>query len=373
MRIFSLEYFRQIINSDEVNFLAARKKTLFKIKNQLGPFICNKREVGPKADKILQQMKFRNGFMWQYDPHGVINKLRIKEKLGPFIHHPRPDIEQFANQSEWLENTLIDMENIVVDVENTPVDLEKQIDQSSFLQIPELGEPMSNPPVLQTPANEENNPKRNREEGSSSAMETTYELFQLRKMPKLNHVSEQGQNIESVKITDTKTMGQRRKDTAALGETQQPSTSNTQMIERQKSVEVSSFVRPADREKDIKHRYKEIKMRNEKLKSETYAQYFKHTPTNQSRLMSAFDIKAGTMQVSFFQPIVQQPKTSIDYKKTNFEVLDRDVHPIDQIEFHKQAGKMIYSTLTGKAMAAQRLQDSLDNVTIQYKLEKASS
>jgi len=52
------------------------------------------------------------------------------------------------------------------------------------------------------------------------------------------------------------------------------------MIERQQSVEVSSFIRPADREKDIKDRYKEIKMRNEKLKAETYAQYFKHTPTN---------------------------------------------------------------------------------------------
>ena len=53
MRIFSLEYFRQIINSDEVNFLSAKKKTEFKMKNQLGPFICNNREVGPNVDKIL--------------------------------------------------------------------------------------------------------------------------------------------------------------------------------------------------------------------------------------------------------------------------------------------------------------------------------
>jgi len=35
--------------------------------------------------------------------------------------------------------------------------------------------------------------------------------------------------------------------------------------------------------------------------------------------------------VSFLQPTVQQPKTSADYKKTNFEVLARDVHPVDQI------------------------------------------
>ena len=90
------------------------------------------------------------------------------------------------------------------------------------------------------------------------------------------------------------------------------------MIERQLNVEVSSFTRSADREKDIKDRYKEIKMRNEKLKPETYAQYFKHTPANQSRLMSTFDIKANKMQVSFFQPIVQQLRTSANYKKTDF-------------------------------------------------------
>ena len=67
------------------------------------------------------------------------------------------------------------------------------------------------------------------------------------------------------------------------------------MIERQQSFELSFFIRPTDRENDIKDKYKERKMRNEKLKAETYAQYFKHTPANQSRFMSAFDIKAGKM------------------------------------------------------------------------------
>jgi len=65
MRInFALEYFKHIINSDDVNFLSARKKTQFKIKNQLDPFICNNRESGEEAEKILQQMKFISSFMW---------------------------------------------------------------------------------------------------------------------------------------------------------------------------------------------------------------------------------------------------------------------------------------------------------------------
>jgi len=64
MRIFALEYFRQIINFDEVNFLAARKKTQFKMENKSSPFSCNTKEVGLEADIILQQMKFNNSFMW---------------------------------------------------------------------------------------------------------------------------------------------------------------------------------------------------------------------------------------------------------------------------------------------------------------------
>ena len=119
MRIFALEYFRKIINSNEINFLSAKKKTQFKIKNKLGPFICNNREARQEANKILQHMNFKSSFMCQYDPNGVINKLRLEFKLSPFIHDPRPNIERYAKESEWLENTLLDVE--------------KHIDTSSFL------------------------------------------------------------------------------------------------------------------------------------------------------------------------------------------------------------------------------------------------
>jgi len=54
-------------------------------------------------------------------------------------------------------------------------------------------------------------------------------------------------------------------------------------------------------------------------------------------------------------------------------VLARDIHPIDQIELQKQAGEMIYSTLTSKAIVAHQLQNSLNNISAQFQLEKASS
>jgi len=71
-----------------------------------------------------------------------------------------------------------------------------------------------------------------------------------------------------------------------------------------------------------------MKSRNERLKAQTYAQYLKMTPTNQNRLMSAFDIKEEKMQMTFIKPTTQQPRIASDFKKVDFEVLARDIHPI---------------------------------------------
>jgi len=63
----------------------------------------------------------------------------------------------------------------------------------------------------------------------------------------------------------------RSKGTNLSEETEGSSTSHTKILERQLSVEVSSFSRHVDKDKDVKDRYKEIKMINEKLKAKTYA------------------------------------------------------------------------------------------------------
>ena len=101
---------RHIPNSGEVNFLSAKNKTQFKIKNQLGPFICNNRNVGQQAKKCLKDFKFINSFKWKYDPLGVFSKLRVKFKLTPFVHESKPDVKKYSNLSEWMENTLQELE-----------------------------------------------------------------------------------------------------------------------------------------------------------------------------------------------------------------------------------------------------------------------
>ena len=106
MRIFALEYIKKMINADEVHFVAAKKKFQFRIKSQIGPFICNRREVGEEDDKELKEMNFTHNFTWSYDPWGIISKKRVENKSTPYIHTHMIRIEKFMNQIEWMHETL---------------------------------------------------------------------------------------------------------------------------------------------------------------------------------------------------------------------------------------------------------------------------
>jgi len=100
-------------------------------------------------------------------------------------------------------------------------------------------------------------------------------------------------------------------------------------LERQQNAKVSSFKPPRNENLYFKNKFKEIKARNKPLRIQVYNQYLKMAPTNQNRLMSAYDIKEGKMQMSLFKPKVQQPQTAADYLQTNFEVMAKDIHPLD--------------------------------------------
>jgi len=131
--------------------------------------------------------------------------------------------------------------------------------------------------------------------------------------------------------------------------------SHRQELEKQHSVEVSS-TRPQSKQcSDTKRTFTDIKAQNEPIRLQLYDKFLKMTPTKQQRLMSAYDIKEEKMILSHFMPKVQQPQSAADYIRTNLEVLAKDIHPMDQIELHKQTGEMVYSTLAGKAMLAHEL------------------
>jgi len=71
------------------------------------------------------------------------------------------------------------------------------------------------------------------------------------------------------------------------------------LIDLEKQLNERSFLQVLEEQE------RAIKMRNERLKAQTYAQYLKLTPTNQTRLMLAFDIKEGKLQMSFIKPTTQ--------------------------------------------------------------------
>jgi hypothetical protein len=101
VRVFALEYIRQIMNSDEVHFVSLKKKQQLRIKGKIGSFICNNRGAGDEEDKLLREMKFPTSFTWCYDPYGIILDMRVRNKNAPYAHEPRPEIERFSNQTEW--------------------------------------------------------------------------------------------------------------------------------------------------------------------------------------------------------------------------------------------------------------------------------
>jgi len=114
MRIFSFEYIRQMINMDDLHFVSAKKKAQFKIKTQVGPFICNIKAASNEADALLKQMNFQLSFTWSYDPFSIISSLRVEQKTTPYTHTPGPEIEKFMNQDLWEENTLREAEEHVM-------------------------------------------------------------------------------------------------------------------------------------------------------------------------------------------------------------------------------------------------------------------
>jgi len=108
MRLFALEYFKQFGNVDMIHFHSKNKKAQLKIKNQLGPFIFNKREEAwEEANKILKSFKLQTSFLWSpYDPNHFISLRRVKYRLASYDHLRIPHIEKYANQLEWKEGTL---------------------------------------------------------------------------------------------------------------------------------------------------------------------------------------------------------------------------------------------------------------------------
>lgn len=58
---------------------------------------------------LSEQLKLKRSFWWvPYDPKGFIHDRKTKYRLSGHEHCRIPDIEQHANQDEWVEGTLVE-------------------------------------------------------------------------------------------------------------------------------------------------------------------------------------------------------------------------------------------------------------------------
>jgi hypothetical protein len=190
VRIFALEYIRQMINSDDIHFVSLKKKQQLRIKGKIGSFICNSRGAGEEANKLLKEMKFEASFLWHYDPCGIISEMRVKNKNVPYVHIPKPEIERFVNQTEWEMNTLEEIE-----------------------------QPYPSVTISQTTTPQAPKEKRPRKDTSPSFTEVSAEFFQLHtKRRKSSHT------------TDTAGKKETQSTTTMKGDTSPLVTSNKQIM-----------------------------------------------------------------------------------------------------------------------------------------------
>ena len=123
-----------------VHFHSKNKKAQLKVKNQLGPFIYNKREEAwEEDDKMLNSLRLQTSWPWvPYDPNHFISLRRVKYKLHSYDHPRLPLIEKYANQSEWKEGTLEEANTKEELAQKEIRNLEKMADLEYYAQVSSL-------------------------------------------------------------------------------------------------------------------------------------------------------------------------------------------------------------------------------------------
>jgi hypothetical protein len=98
-----LEFIRQSLDVDDIHFIPRRKRTNFKPKREVGPFIVVNRSTLQVVEAMLQGLGLKQGEAWKYDPLGVINAKRLEFEITGYEHQSRPDLEQLRNLDSWQE------------------------------------------------------------------------------------------------------------------------------------------------------------------------------------------------------------------------------------------------------------------------------
>jgi len=159
---------------------------------------------------------------------------------------------------------------------------------------------VSTSPVHTPSLQEKKSAKRNREEVSPMETDIINSGFKLKYRKKakhssrlnLNKDSEQQQPNTSKEIPET-TLGEEQS-------TNPPDTSTPSQDQQLQITQKEAYL-SSEPEKSTMDIYKEIKLNNESLKINIYNQFWKHTSSTQSKLLTTFDSEKGRMHMEFIQ------------------------------------------------------------------------
>jgi hypothetical protein len=209
-----------------------------RIKGQIGSFICNSRAVEEEANKLLKEMKFSINFPWQYDPCGIITEMRLRNKISPYAHVPKQEVDKFMNQTKWEVNILEDAKKQY---------LPTILSQTTTPQIPKA--------------------KRPRKDASPSIIEVSAEDFQVYKeRPKTSHATDRSGDEE----THSTTVAEGGHSPLFSSNQQMMSTSSSK---KQTDTTLTTQPSQGSAKLSIFEKYDLIKKKNEMLTSSTYTQF----------------------------------------------------------------------------------------------------
>jgi hypothetical protein len=179
-------------------------------------------------------------FPWNYDPFGIISEIRLKHNISPYAHVPKPEIENFINQTDWQENTLLETK-----------------EQPSPTNISHT----STPHVQKE--------KRSKKEASPSVTKVSVEDFQFyRKRPKTSHTPDMFREGET-----QSTIVMEGPHSSTFSSIQHIVSASSSKKQADTTFSAESSHEPTG--SIIFDKYKMIKQRNELLNSSTYAQFWK--------------------------------------------------------------------------------------------------
>jgi hypothetical protein len=215
---------------------------------------------------MLKEITFSLIFPWHYDPRGIIAETMLKNKISPYAHVPKPEIEKFMNQTEWEENTLLK--------------IEQQPSPSNISH--------TSTPQVQVE-------KRYIKEVSPSVTKVSAEDFQVyRKRTKTSHTPDRSREEDT-----HSTIVMEGPHSSLFSSSHH--TMSTSSSKKQTDTTLSTKSSQEPTRLNIFEKYNLTKKKNELLTNNTYAQFWKKTYTTQHRLLYAFDTEKGRMHLAFLQ------------------------------------------------------------------------